>query len=53
MKEMLARAYLHRVSLGDRTALDSAVLVAHEVDNPQIHLMIEAAEMKEGVNAPA
>lgn len=52
MKEMLARAYLHRVGLGDRAAFDPAVLVAHEVDNPELHLMIKAMELKEGINAP-
>lgn len=53
MKEMLARAYLHQVGLGDLTAFDSAALLAHEVDNPHLHLMIRAVEMKEGISAPA
>lgn len=53
MKEMLGRAYLHRARLGDRAALDSAALVAHEVDNPQLHLMIKAVELEEGISAPA
>lgn len=39
MKELLARTYLYRARLGDRSALRSAALVAREVDNP--HLLRE------------
>lgn len=43
MKELLARTYLYRSRLGDRTALDKAALVAREVDNPHLLREIEAA----------
>lgn len=39
MKELLARTYLYRARLGDRSALHNAALIAHEVDNP--HLLEE------------
>jgi DNA-binding SARP family transcriptional activator len=37
MRDFLVRAYLHRHDLGDPTALDAAVLLASEVDNPYLH----------------
>lgn len=45
MKEMLARAYLHRHGLGDAGALEAARLVAGEVDNPHLHGEVAAAEI--------
>lgn len=37
MRELLARAYLHRHGLGDASALDAAVLLARDIDNPHLH----------------
>jgi DNA-binding SARP family transcriptional activator len=37
MRELLVRAYLHRHDSGDQTALDAAVLLACDVDNPHLH----------------
>jgi DNA-binding SARP family transcriptional activator len=36
MRELVARAYLHRSHLGDRTAADAAAVLAAEVDNPAV-----------------
>jgi DNA-binding SARP family transcriptional activator len=36
MRELAARAYLHRSRLGDRTAADAASVLAAEVDNPAV-----------------
>jgi DNA-binding SARP family transcriptional activator len=36
MRELIARAYLHRSRLGDRTAADAARVLAAEVDNPAV-----------------
>jgi len=36
MRELVARAYVHRGRLGDRTAVDAARVLAAEVDNPAV-----------------
>lgn len=36
MRELVARAYLHRGRLGDRSAADAARVLAAEVDNPAL-----------------
>ena len=36
MRELVARAYLHRGRLGDRAAADAARVLAAEVDNPAV-----------------
>jgi hypothetical protein len=36
MRELLARAYLHRRRLGDDTALVAATLLVDEIDNPAL-----------------
>lgn len=36
MRELVARAYLHRSRLGDRAAADAADVLAAEVDNPAV-----------------
>jgi len=36
MRELVARAYLHRSRLGDRAAADAAAVLAAEVDNPAV-----------------
>jgi DNA-binding SARP family transcriptional activator len=36
MRELVARAYLHRSRLGDRAAADAAGVLAAEVDNPAV-----------------
>lgn len=42
MKELLARAYLHRHSLGDPTALSIARSLASQIDNPALEAAIPA-----------
>ena len=39
MRELVARAYLHRSRLGDRTAAHTAAVLAAEVDNPAVLLV--------------
>jgi tetratricopeptide (TPR) repeat protein len=36
MRELLVRAHHHRYRSGDRTALDTARLLAHDIDNPAL-----------------
>ncbi len=36
MRELVARAYVHRGHLGDRTAIEAARVLAAEVDNPAV-----------------
>ena len=36
MRELVARAYLHRGRLGDRAAAEAARILAAEVDNPAV-----------------
>jgi hypothetical protein len=36
MRELLARAYLHRCRLGDDAALLAATLLVDEIDNPAL-----------------
>ena len=42
MRELVARAYLHRGRLGDRAAAEAALVLAAEVDNPAV-LSVDAA----------
>ena len=42
MRELAVRAYLLRVDLGDPSALDSAAILAAEVENPALRARIEA-----------
>jgi DNA-binding SARP family transcriptional activator len=42
MRDLLARAYLHRAGLGDPEALHAAELVAADVDNPALHERLDA-----------
>ena len=41
MRELAAKAYLLRADLGDHSALDSAAILAAEVENPALHTRIE------------
>ncbi|MGH2756175.1 MAG: BTAD domain-containing putative transcriptional regulator [Actinomycetota bacterium] len=43
MRELLARAYLHRYSRGDDLALETAGLIARDIDNPYLHEVIAGA----------
>jgi DNA-binding SARP family transcriptional activator len=44
MRELLARAYLHRYMCGDQLALETARLIARDIDNPYLHeVLTEAA----------
>lgn len=49
MRELLVRAHLHRHDLGDPAALEAAVLLAEEVDNPHLH---DAVARRQGKRAP-
>jgi DNA-binding SARP family transcriptional activator len=40
MRELIARAHLHRHRLGDRTALPAAEVLAREVDNPALSQLL-------------
>jgi hypothetical protein len=42
MRELAVRAYLLRAELGDRSALDSAAILAAEVENPALTRRIES-----------
>jgi len=48
MRDLLARAHVHRHALGDPDALAAARIVAADVDSPGLERAIEAA-----VAAPA
>lgn len=42
MRELVARAYVHRHNLtGEPAALDTAKLLAADIDNPKLHLIVE------------
>jgi hypothetical protein len=41
MRELAVRAYLLRADLGDQSALDSAAILAAEVENPALRGRIE------------
>ena len=43
MKEMLARSYMYKHRLGDPDAFGAALLIARDVDNPQLHADLSAA----------
>jgi hypothetical protein len=44
MRELLVHSYLHRFHLGDDASLEVARVMSREVDNPYLHMTIEAAE---------
>jgi DNA-binding SARP family transcriptional activator len=41
-RELLARAYMHKASLGEKSALDAARALAAEIDNPALHAAVAA-----------
>ena len=41
MRELLARAYLHKAALGEEGAFDAAVALASEIDNPALHVEVD------------
>jgi hypothetical protein len=43
MRELTARAMLHQAASGDRAAAEAAVLLAEDVDNPELTLLVAAA----------
>jgi DNA-binding SARP family transcriptional activator len=43
MSEMLVRAHLHRTALGDRDAVETAILFADRIDNPAVLRGISSA----------
>ena len=43
MGEMIVRTHLHRWRLGERGALDAALLLSIDIDNPALHREIELA----------
>ena len=52
MRELVARAYLHRGHLGDRAAAEAALVLAAEVDNPAV-LHIDPGRLREtGLTLP-
>lgn len=46
MRELVARAYLHRGRLGDRAAAEAALVLAAEVDNPAV-LYVDPGPLRE------
>jgi DNA-binding SARP family transcriptional activator len=44
MRELLARAYLYKARLGDRSAVEVARAVASDIDNPYLKQLIDSAE---------
>ena len=48
MREFVARAYLHRASLGAEGALETARLLAAEIDNPALHRLLAPARPAAG-----
>ena len=51
MREFLARAYLHRASLGAEGALQTASLLAAEIDNPALHRLLAPTSPAAGRSA--
>jgi DNA-binding SARP family transcriptional activator len=43
MRELVARAYLHRYRLGDTTGLGAARMIASEIDNPRLAALVTDA----------
>jgi hypothetical protein len=43
MRELVVRAALHRMSLGDPGGLESARLLGETIDNPVLHAELAAA----------
>jgi tetratricopeptide (TPR) repeat protein len=45
MRELVARAYVHRHNwTGEQSALDTARLLAADIDNPRLHLVVDEPE---------
>lgn len=53
MRELLVHAYLHRHALGDHSAVQTAMLLAREVENPHLHDTIAAIDRGEPRRIPA
>jgi len=51
MRELLVHAYLHRHELGDPSALESARVLARDIDNPHLHRTLEAKAQTEAILA--
>jgi hypothetical protein len=43
MRELVARAHLHRYRLGDEKALDAATVLAANIANPSLHEALDEA----------
>jgi uncharacterized protein HemY len=43
MRELVARAYVHRHRIGDHRALVAARCIAEDIDNPALHDLVGAA----------
>lgn len=44
MRELLARAYIHRHAVGDPSALETARVLALDIDNPYLHEVIAGTQ---------
>jgi hypothetical protein len=44
MRELTVRALMHRASLGDLPSAQAARLLAEDINNPALHLMLQAAQ---------
>ncbi|MCA1707663.1 MAG: hypothetical protein LC808_32085 [Actinobacteria bacterium] len=53
MRELLVHAYLHRHALGEISAVQTATLLAKDVDNPHLHETIAAIDRGEPRKIPA
>ncbi len=51
MREFVARAYVHRAGLGAEGALETARLLAAEIDNPALHQLLTPASPAAGRSA--
>jgi hypothetical protein len=41
MRELTVRSHLHRAALGDRASADAARLLACDIENPALHVLVE------------
>ena len=53
IREFVARAYLHRHSLGDEEALDAATVLATNIANPSLHEALDEARRLPADRRPA
>jgi hypothetical protein len=53
IREFVARAYLHRHSLGDEEALDAATVLAANIANPSLHEALDEARRLPADHRPA